>query len=505
LTTLSRNVVFNVVGQGLVLVLSFIAVKFLFRQLGADVFGVIYFNITLATVVTTVLELGISSTSVREVSRHFQTEPIYIRSFIQTTSFIYWGLGLLVFVVVFAGAPILVEKWINLTTVDSATASTMVRILGVSTSVVLPRALYTSLFRGRQRMGINNSIDVAAAFAQQLGIVLVLRAGGGVFAVAAWISVSAVAWVLAYVFVAARMFGWSALAPRLHFEVVRRNARFAGLMMSNSLLSLVHSQADKVIVSKLLPIADFGFYGFASATVGRAGFVTAAITQAAFPSLSSLFESGDRPGLLRQYRKLQDLVCFGTLPMFAAICFGAVPAYTYLFNASVAGRLLLPTFFLALGFFLNAAINTPYVVSLAMGKPQIAVRSNVVALFVVLPVTAVLIAVYGITGAAFSWVFYHLFTYVYMVPRVCRECLDMPLWRWYFTVARPLGLAVIAYGLGWFVIAAAGSFSLNALALGYVAATAIYALGSYPLIGADLRDTFVNLRQSLVMRLAGTQ
>ncbi len=478
--------------------------KFIFKQLGPDVFGIIYFNITLTAVVTSVLELGISATSVREVSRHFGSEPLYIRSFVQTTSFIYWGLALLVLCIVFLSAPVLVEKWINLTTIDPSSASTMVRILGISTAVVLPRALYTSLFRGRQRMGVNNSIDVAAAIAQQLGIVIVLRAGGGVFAVAEWISLGAVAWVLAYIVVAARVFGCAALVPKLDLEVVKRNARFAGLMMSNSLLSLVHTQADKVIVSKLLPIADFGFYGFAWATVGRAGFVTTAITQAAFPSLSSLFASGDHPSLLRQYRKVQDLVCFGTLPMFAAICFAAVPAYTYLFNPAVAARLLLPTSFLVLGTFMNAAINTPYVVSLAMGKPQIAVRSNVLALFIVLPVTATLIAFYGIEGAAFSWVFYHLFTYLYMVPRICRECLELPSWRWYLNVARPLGLAAVAYGVGWFVVAAAGSFSLPALALGYVAASVAFAAGAYALIGADLRDTLTNLRQTLVVRMAGS-
>src|SRR5258708_29266991 len=198
-------------------------------------------------------------------------------------------MGLVIVAAIFVGAPVLVKNWINLTSIDAGTATTMIRIMSVSTMVVLPRALYTSLFRGRQRMAVNNTIDVVAAIGQQLGIVLLLKLGGGPFTFASWISASALIAVFAYVVVAARMFSCQALWPRFDLAVVQRNLRFATLMMSNSLLALVHTSADKVIVSKLLPVADFGFYGFDSATVDRAGFFTASITQAAFTSLSRLF------------------------------------------------------------------------------------------------------------------------------------------------------------------------------------------------------------------------
>jgi O-antigen/teichoic acid export membrane protein len=452
-----------------------------------------------------VLELGISATTVREVSRHFDSEPAYTTALIQTASFLYWAMGIVIVVVIFLGAPVLVKNWINLTSIDAGTATTMIRIMSLSTMVVLPRALYTSLFRGRQRMAVNNTIDVVAAVAQQVGIVVLLKLGGGAFTFAAWISASALVAVFAYMVVASRSFGWRALVPRFDPEVVRRNLRFATLMMSNSLLSLVHTSADKVIVSKLLPVADFGFYGFASGTVGRAGFVTTAITQAGFPALSSLHEAGDRVGLLRQYRKLQDLVCFVTLPMFAGICFAARPVYTYLFNPIVAERLVLPTILLALGFYMNAALNTPYVTSLAVGKPQIAARANVVALFVVLPVTVALIAFYGIAGAAASWVFYHLFAFAYLVPMICRQCLDVSPMRWYAHFLRAFAPAVVAYGLSWFVIATPGSFSPLALALAYIVGTALFAVAAYFLIGPDLRDTVINLRQALRLQRARAQ
>jgi O-antigen/teichoic acid export membrane protein len=298
------------------------------------------------------------------------------------------------------------------------------------------------------------------------------------------------------------LFGWSHLAPVFSMEVVRRNIGFTGHMMVISVLSLVHTQAAQVIVSKLLPIAEFGFYGFASSTVTRATFVTGAAAQAAFPSFTSLFASGDQPGLLRQYRKMHDLVCYGTLPLLTGLCFAALPVYTYVFNAGVAQRLLLPTGFLALGTWMNATINMPYVLSLAMGRPQIAARLNLYALIAVLPVTAGLILVYGLPGAGFSWVFYHLFAYAYLVPRISRECLRSPILAWYIHVLKVVGLAAVTYGLAWLVINSLQAFSLPALFAAYAAATVAFGVGAYVSIGPDLRDTIRGLRGTLMVRNA---
>src|SRR5438132_7770724 len=111
MTRLTRNVMYNVVGQGLVLVLSLIAVRFIFRRLGDDVFGIIFFNITLTAVLTRVLELGVSSTIVREVSGASAAEGAYIKDLIGTASLIYWTTGVVLLAVIWIAAPLLVTNW----------------------------------------------------------------------------------------------------------------------------------------------------------------------------------------------------------------------------------------------------------------------------------------------------------------------------------------------------------------------------------------------------------
>src|SRR3979409_2221399 len=141
--------------------------------------------------------------------------------------------------------------------------------------------------------------------------------------------------------------------------------------MSISLLSAIYTQADKVFVSKLLPLGSFGYYAFASGVVSRATLVTSAIAQAAFPSFSQLMRQGDRQTLQVQYRKLQELLTFATVPIFAGITFAALPLFSYLFNSSIAHMLLLPTALLCLGWYMKGTLKIPYVFSLALGQPQI--------------------------------------------------------------------------------------------------------------------------------------
>src|SRR5438876_1232242 len=298
MTRLTRNVMYNVVGQSLVLVLSLIAVRFIFRRLGNDVFRIIFFNIALTAVLTRVLELGASSTIVREVSSAFDSERAYVRDLVRTASFLYWTIGLLLMLFIWITAPLLVTNWINLTTIDPNTAATMLRILSVPALVALPRGLYTAMFRGRQRMGYNNAIDVGASIVQQFGILVVLLAGGSPYMVAGWISASAALAVLAYILVASRLFGWRTLLPSFSSYVARRNLGFAGRMSLTSVASLVNTQANQVIVSKLLPIGEFGLFGFASSTVNRATLVTGAVAQAAFPSFSNLHRAHNHVGLI---------------------------------------------------------------------------------------------------------------------------------------------------------------------------------------------------------------
>jgi O-antigen/teichoic acid export membrane protein len=501
LSRLSKNILYNFLGQGLVLVLGFVAIRYVFTRLGGDALGVVYFTTTVSALLFYVLELGIGAVILRELSAHINADLGYIRDLIRTASLFCWSAYALLAVVIYFGAPFLVGKWVNLTTMDESTATHMVQVLAVGVLTILPRSLYGSLLRGLQRMEFNNAIEVGIVGLQQIGTILILALGGGLFHVVYWITACFGLGLLGYLLVSSRFFTIRHLIPGFSGAVVRRNCRFSANMILISMLGTVHMQADKVILSKLLPIGMVGFYGLAWSIVGRATLVASSISQAAFPSFSAMYQGHDRAGLLRQYRKLQDLLCFGTLPVLAAIPFAAVPLFSYLLSPEAAQALLLPVALLCVGTYMNSVLHMPYVFSLAAGKPEITTRLNFYALFVVLPATVLLVYFLGLVGAGMSWIFYQIFSYAYAMPRICSQCLEMPVSEWYAHMLRIFFLAGLTYGVAWMVLYTVGTYSLLSLALGYIGASAVFLIGAYLMMVDELRGALHGALRTVRVRL----
>jgi O-antigen/teichoic acid export membrane protein len=456
--------------------------------LGTDAFGIILFSQTVSVVLVAVLELGLSSTTIREVAAHWAGEAGYVRELFRTATLLYWCAYLLLSAGVVLLAPAVVGNWINLTTMDPSIATHLVQILALGSLLALPRSLYASLLRGLQEMGFNNVIEVGTLAGQQLGVIVILLLRGGPFAVAIWLGASSLLGLSAYFAVCGRFVGWKALLPGYSAAAVGRNLRFSGHMAVISMSSMIHMQSDKLAVSKLLPIGELGTYGFASTLASGISRVTASVVQAAFPAFSALHQQGDRAGLQRQYRRMHLLVTCLVPPFFAALMFATLPIFSYVFDRSTAHALIAPVALLCAGWFFNATLNIPYVLSLAVGRPDIAARQNLLGLVIVLPVTILSVVGFGLAGAAFSWVFYQLFAYAYGVPRICRECLHVPVLGWYLDVGKVGAVIVGTYGLGYVVALRVGGDASLSLALCYSVATLLYAGGGYLAAGKELRN-----------------
>jgi O-antigen/teichoic acid export membrane protein len=163
------------------------------------------------------------------------------------------------------------------------------------------------------------------------------------------------------------------------------------------------------------------------------------------------------------------------------------------FDDGVAQALMLPTVLLCVGSYMNASVNALYVVSLAVGRPDIAARQNALALIVVSPIAVLSVLRFGLAGAGASWVFYHVFAFAYGVPRICRECLQIKPDLWLRSVARIMAVTVVVYVPTYWLASALGS-SLPALAIAYAVATLAYAGLGYILLGAELRAAAAQVR-----------
>lgn len=507
MSRLTRNIVYNLSGQLILMVLGFVAVKYTFQHLGEDALGIIYFAATINMVLRSVLDMGMSYTTVRAVSSHYQTEPQYIKNLIHTFSLFYWILYIIFGIFIFLFAPILIDKWLILKIIDSKTAIYAFRILSIGAFIALPISFYSSLFRGLQRMEVNNLIDVLTSVIQQLMIILVLVFRGNIFHVVWFYSFGYILRLFIYLFVSGHFFTVDSLIPMYYPEVLKRNLRFAAIMISVSVTSALHTQADKIIISKLIPIGIFGYYAFAYNTISKTSLFTGAIFQAAFPSFSSIFKSRDRLELIWQYQKLQDIVYIGLVPIFAAIIYFMLPLFSYLLNEEAAKLLFLPTTLLCLGFYMNGTLNFCHIFAIATDKPGISARQNIYALFVILPSMVLLVRYLGLSGAALSWILYQVFGYIYGIRRIYQECLEIRVSEFYFFMLKIFLLAALTYGALWKFLKIIGITSIISLTISYAVATIVFLIGSYIIINAGTREMlymfFFKIKAKIMKSISG--
>jgi len=501
MSRLSKNIVYNLVGQCLLIVLSFVAVKYIFSQLREDALGIIYFATTLNIMLLGILDKGIYTVTTRVVSTYINQEPEYIHYFIKTWSSLCWGVYLIFAIVVYFTVPIIVENWINLKTLDTATATNVLHILGFALLSTLPISFYSSLLCGLQRMEYVNIVDVSASALQQFGIIFIIISGGDLYSIAYWTAACYGLRVLIYIVISSHFFTIQSLIPGFSIKVVIRNFEFTLKMVNISILAMVHRQADKLIISKFLPIAELGYYGFAYGAVARAGLIANAVAQATFPSFCYLYQKRNQSGLFSKYEKTQDFISFVTAPIFSAVPFLAMPLFTFIFNEDVARTIFLPVCFLSLGFYLNGTLSIPYRIVLACGKPEITVRQNVYSLFLILPLILVLVYSLGLLGAALGWVLYFLFGYVYSIPRTFSECLEKTPWLFFRHQIRVFILTTLSYGLGWIILTIVDLFTIFSLSIAFISASTIYFIGAYFMIGDELRKVGLAYLRILTAKL----
>ena len=500
MSRLARNILFNIIGQGLVLLLGFVAVKYIFSLLGDDALGIIYFSALINSILMGVLEKGVYSTAVREISINAKSDVVYTREFIRTGTLLTWGAVLIFGVIIYILAPLFVEHWIKVVIVSESDAINSLRILGISSLSAFPLSFYASILRGLQRMEYNNIIDVATTALQQLGVVVVILVSGNFLWVVLWLATSYMIKIITYLFVCVRFFPVTNFVPGFSANVIKRVSGFSLKMIYISVLSMLHKQTDKVVLSKIETIGVLGYYGFVYNAISKAGLLTLAISNAAYPSFCDLSTREDQSDLLGQFRKLVELVLYVTVPIFALIIYIAPPLFTFVFNEMVSQQLFVPVILLCIGFYLNGTLSVPYRLILATGKPEIAVRQNILALIFVLPITVLLVYRYGIVGAATGWVLYFVFGYVYILPKIYRKCLQCSSIEFFQMFVRVTMIAIISYFAVFYYIYLEYRLDIFELLVAYIIATAIFLIVAYLSISELLRLT-INRYASSILRL----
>jgi O-antigen/teichoic acid export membrane protein len=322
--------------------------------------------------------------------------------------------------------------------------------MGLVIAVQWPSSLYDGGLTGLQRQVLLNVIRATSATVQHAGAVLVLWfVSPTIVAYFAWQIAVAVVQTAAL-----RLALWRVLPPSeepsvVRSAILRRHWHFAAGMTGISILGIILTQADKIVLSKYLTMEAFGYYALAANLAGALLFMVAPIFSAVFPRLTQLFSAADGT---EELRALYHRTCQGVsaLVLPAASILIVFPHEVLLLwtrDQAVAAHSAPLLRVLAIGTSLNALMFAPFLAQISSGWTRLSLLKNVVAVAIVIPLMLWMVSAFGAMGGALSWLLLNLGYVVFEIPLMHRRILPGEMGRWYRTdLALPVGIVALVSG-----------------------------------------------------------
>ena len=446
-----KNIAVNLIGSGWVGLVSIAFIPLYIRFMGVEAYGVVGFYITLQSLFA-LMDMGLTATVSRELARlsvsHSNQQKM--RNIVRTLELIYWVISLLIMAIISFLAPWIASGWLNASSLPVDTIENAIVLMGIMIALRMPYGFYSGGLVGLQRQGLLNVIKVIVETLKSAGVVLVLWMVSPTIEV--FFQWQLLTGALGVILMSVAL--WRSLpgSERASFDksLLYGIWRFAAGMSASAMLSVVLVQADKVILSKMLSLQEFGYYMLASTVAMGLYVIVGPVFAAIYPRFSQLVSSGNEKYLIQLYHKSSQFMTVLVMPIAIVCCtFSNELLLLWTQDGAVADRAAPILSLLVIGTALNGMMNVPYALQLANGWTKLVVYMNIVALIVLIPALFVAVNTLGAIGGAMIWLAlnagYILFGLVFMHRKILVN--EMPRWLISdFGVPVALSGAIILFG-----------------------------------------------------------
>lgn len=444
---LRGNVIANYVGQGWTAVANVVFVPIFIHYLGIQSYALIGIYIILQAWLA-LLDLGMSPTLSREMAR-FVGGSLPARGAVEllrSVELVCGGFVLLCALLLVVAAPWIARYWLT-TSLPLDEVVGALRLCGVVVAFRFMETIYRSALYGLDRQVWYNSFNIAVTTARFGGSALVLAlVSPTVQAFFLWQVVVAFASVMVLRHkchatlprIAAGRFSGSAL---------RGIGGFAGGLVAINLTALVLTQADKLIISHVLPLEMLGYYTFAYTVSNLVAAAVGPVSQAFYPVLSRHSAAGDAENLRRSYDISAQVAAVAAVTIAAIlIFFPRELVLVWAGNVELANRTAPIIALLALGALANALLQIPYFALLARGEVKAPLYLNILAAAAFLAALLMFVPTHGLVAAAWAWFLVNLGMLIAM-PLLVRRKLPVAWRDWAVRdVALPVAACFVVVG-----------------------------------------------------------
>ncbi|KAB2919896.1 MAG: oligosaccharide flippase family protein [Hyphomicrobiaceae bacterium] len=415
-------------------ILSFALLPIYLWFIGAESFGIISMFASVQAIIA-LFDCSLAPSLTRELSRARATNEDWRRmhDLTRTMEGVYWGLAVLAGTVFSLLAPLIAGRWLNPEKLSVAEVRSALLVGAIALAVQWPSTLYAGGLVGLVRQKTLAAVGMIGG---------TLRAAVSIFCL--WAispTVEAIFWVavvlgLAQTLIMRRLF-WLSMPHQemrgtFQGQLLVDIWRFALGVSAITITSVVLLQADKLAMSRLLRLDEFGYYAIASALANGLFIITGSIFSVSFPKFSELAATNDPRKVAAFYHLACQGVSMAVLPLAAVVAFfprELLLLWTRDAHIAQQGQLILTVF--VVGNVFNCLMSVPYTVQLAFGWTRIAIMSNLTSLLLVFPLIMLLFPKYGSLSGAITWGIINLGLLIAQTTALHYQVLRSEAGKWY--------------------------------------------------------------------------
>jgi O-antigen/teichoic acid export membrane protein len=490
---LVRNLFANYFGQVWTALMGFLFVPIYVHQLGVEAYGVIgMFGALIAWLA--LLDAGLKPALGREMARFTGggCNPDSAWNLLRSVEVLCFIVGVLIAGAALASANWMAVFWVKADKLSPRAISDAVSFMGAIAALRFIEGVYSSCLAGLQRHVSMNIVSVVLATVRSVGAMAVLAwVETSLTAFFVWQLVVSLTTVLVYGRLTYRALPAPSASPRFSLVALKNSWHFAGGMLMITFLALLLTQVDKVLLSTLIPLEDFGRYTLASVAAGAIFTLISPISVTFQPRLTQLHAAGqEREFTATFHRGAQLVVVLGGSVAAIVIFHSEALLRIWLRDNELARQASNLLSLLLAGNFMNGLCHMPYQAQLAHGITRFSLLVNALAAIVLVPSIFIVVPLYGAIGAAAIWAALNFFYLVVITVFVFRFLLRSERKAWAVgDVLLPLAPSIFVAAAGrWLLPEDLGVFvTMASLALLTVLAGAASLLASGELLSSLLQ------------------
>lgn len=434
---LKKNIIANYASQLYSAGIGILILPLYIKYMGAEAYGLVGF-FTMLQAWFALLDLGLTPTIARETARYHggSMSALHYRQLFRALSTIFVGIAVIGGTALWLLAEPIAYKWLQVETLSMNAVVVAVQIMAVSVALRWLGGLYRGVITGSERLVWLSGFNAIIATLRFPAVFITMWQYGFTPTVFFWhqLAVAVVEVLGLYlmsnrlkpVFTKSEIIGWS-------IQPVKPVLKFALTIAFTSSVWVLVTQTDKLILSGILPLAEYGFFTLAVLVASGIMILSAPVSTVIMPRMARLHAEGKHDEMIQVYRNATQLVSVVAGSASLTIAFFAEPLlYAWTGDKEIASNAAPILTLYALGNGVLAVSAFPYYLQYALGNLRYHLIGNLVIVVTLIPAIIWAASEYGAVGAGWAWLGINSLYLILWVGFIHKKLEPGLHWTWLF-------------------------------------------------------------------------